>query len=261
MKEYWRKVYKTRYFWSHLARNDLKARFRRSKIGLLWTVIQPLMLTIILSFVFSTVFKESMGEYALYVLSGIIVWNMLQTSIVGGGNCLLASEQYIRQFNHPISIYTLRYTLVTLATFFMEMIALIIWVLGYSPSNIVMGILSIPITILLYAPLIWGLSTIAGYSGTKYRDYPQVMVLLMQMLYYISPVFFKKEMFLSNKILELIFYLNPITHLLTLVRNPFVYGIFPKLDDYLYVIGTNIIFILWAYYVNYKNQRKVIFYL
>lgn len=261
MKEYWKKIYKTRYFWSHLARNDLRARFRRSKLGLLWTVIQPLMMTLILSFVFSTVFGENLGEYALYILSGIVVWDMLQASVVGGGNCMFASEQYIRQFNHPVSIYSLRYTLLTLITFLMELAALAIWVVGSRPLNILIGLVSLIVVLPLYFILVWGLSTIAGYSGVKYRDYPQIMGLLMQMVYYVSPVFFKQEMFLSNPILKVLFEINPITHLLALVREPFVYGRFLKLSDVLFVLGTDFLIMVWAIYVNHKNQRKVIFYL
>lgn len=261
MKEYWEKIYKTRYFWSHLAINDLKARFRRSKLGLLWTVLQPLLFTLILAFVFSTVFKQPMGSYSLYILSGIVVWDLMQTSVVGGGNSLFASEQYIRQFNHPISIYTLRYTILNMATFLMELIALVGWVCFFQPGNLLLAIFTVPLTLVLYFPLIWGIITIAGYSGAKYRDYPQIMVLVMQTIYYISPVFFKQEMFLTSDVLKWIMNLNPITHILNLVRYPFVYMKLPTNFDYLCVVLTDIIIALWAYRINKKNCKKVIFYL
>ena len=261
MKEYWKKIYKTRYFWSHLAKNDLKTRFRRSKLGLLWTIIQPHFLTIIMSVVFGVVFQQPLGEYSIYILSGIIVWDMLQTCIVSGGSALFNSEQYIRQFNHPITIYTLRHAVVVSAIFCMEMIALAVWGVFYSPINLLFGCLTLPLTILLFFPLVWGFSTIAGYSGTKYRDYPQIMALIMQILYYISPVFFKQEMFMSNQILKLWFELNPITHFLNLVRAPFVYAEFPTVMDYIFVLFTNFAVVLWAFLLNRKNEKTIIFYL
>lgn len=261
MREYWKKIYRTRYFWSHLAMNDLKARFRRSKLGLLWTVLQPLLLTVILSFVFSTVFRQPLGTYAMYILSGIVVWDLMQTSVVGGGNSLFASEQYIRQFNHPITIYTLRYAILNLITFLMELIALVAWVLIFQPENLLLAFFTVPLTVLLYMPLVWGIVTIAGYSGAKYRDYPQIMVLVMQMIYYFSPVFFKQEMFLTNDVLKAIFNLNPITHILNLVRYPFAYMEMPRMFDYLFVILTDIVVVLWAMFINKKNEKKLIFYL
>lgn len=261
MKEYWRKIYKTRYFWSHLAMNDLKARFRRSKLGMLWTVLQPLILTLILSFVFSTVFQQELGSYSMYILSGIVVWDMMQASVVGGGNSLFASEQYIRQFNHPITIYSLRYSVMNIMTFLLESVALVIWVLFFQPENLILAFFTVPFTVFLYFPMVWGLVTIAGYSGTKYRDYPQIMVLVMQTIYYFSPVFFKQEMFMANKVLETIFELNPITHILNLIRYPFVYMSMPRIVDYMYVVAADCIIVLWAMRVNKKNEKKVIYYL
>lgn len=261
MKEYWNKIYKTRYFWSHLAMNDLVSRFRRSKLGILWTVIQPLFLTIILSVVFGVVFNQPLGEYSMYILSGIVVWDMMQASVVGGGNSLFGSEQYIRQFNHPITIYTLRYSLLNITIFLLESIALVIWVLFFQPENLILAFFTAPLTILLYFPMIWGLSTIAGYSGAKYRDYPQIMLLVMQMLYYLSPVFFKQEMFMSSPVLTLLLECNPITHILNLLRAPFVYMQMPALRDYLFVLATDIVIVLWAVRVNRNNSKKVIFYL
>lgn len=261
MKSYIQKVYKTRYFWSHLAMNDLNSRFRRSKLGLLWTVIQPLFLTLILSVVFSVVFKQKMKDYSVYILSGIVVWNMLQASVVGGANCLFQSEQYIRQFNHPITIYTLRYALLTLVTFLLELIALVVWVLFFQPVNLILGVLTLPLTLVLYFPIIWCLSTIAGYLGTKYRDYPQIMVLVMQMLYYLSPVFFKQEMFMASEFLRIMFVWNPVSRLLNLIRMPFVYMQFPTWVDYLYVLILDIMLVLFTKAVNKKNEKKLIFYL
>lgn len=261
MKEYWIKIYKTRYFWSHLAKIELIARFRRSKLGILWAMVQPLCLTIILSVVFGVVFDQPLGEYSMYILSGIVVWDLLQASVVGGGNSLFGSEQYIRQFNHPITIYTLRFALLNMIIFLLEMIALCLWVLFFSPANLILAFFTLPLTVLMYFPLIWALSTISGYAGAKYRDYPQIMVLFMQMLYFISPVFFRQEMFMANDALKTWFEINPITHLLNLLRDPFVNMRMPSAYDYIYVLFTDLVAVLAAWNINRKNCKKVIFYL
>lgn len=261
MKEYWQKIYKTRYFWSHLARCELKARFRRSKLGLLWTVLQPLFLTMIMAIVFSTVFHQSLGEYAVYILSGIVVWNLISASIIAGGNSILSAEQYIRQFNHPVTIYSLRSAVLNIITFLIEMIALAIWVLLSRPLNLVIGIISLPITCLFYFILSWSCTTIAGFSNCKYRDYPQIMALCMQAIWYISPVMFQEQLFLSNNKLKLLYMWNPITHVLNLVRRPMLYGQWPNLQDYIYVGVLAIICCSWAYWINKNNEKKIIFYL
>lgn len=261
MKDYLKKVYDTRYFWSHLAKCDLKSRFRRSKLGLLWTVLQPFFLTIIMSFVFSTVFNEPLGDYMLYILSGMVVWDLITASAIGGGNCLLCSEQYIRQFNHPITIYSLRYAVLNTITFMIEIIALVIWVIIFAPINLVFAPITLPLTIILLFFLAWAITTLAGYSNTKYRDYPQVMALVVQTIWYLSPVFFKEEMFMSRPFLKKMFQLNPLTHILDLVRKPFIYGEMPSMMNYVFTIGSILIFGLLAFRSNKKNEKKIIFYL
>lgn len=261
MKEYWIKIYKTRYFWSHLAKCELKARFRRSKLGLLWTVLQPLFLTMIMAFVFSTIFRQPLGEYAVYILSGMVVWNMINAGIIAGGSSILSAEQYIRQFNHPITIYSLRSAVLNIVTFLIEFIALVIWIAISNPTNLLWGILTLPLNIILFFALSWSLTTIAGFTNCKYRDYPQVMGLIMQTLWYMSPVMFQQSVFNSNKYLQLLYEFNPITHILNLIRKPMLYGQLPDGYDYLYVILSAICFAAFAYYIHNKNEKKIIFYL
>ena len=207
------------------------------------------------------VFKEPLGEYSVYVLSGIVVWDLVQACVVAGGSSLMMSEQYIRQFNHPKIIYSLKNTLVYMYTFFVEMIALAIWMLFVRPINLVLAIFTLPLTALIYFGIDWAVKTISAYTNTKYRDYPQMMALAMQALYYISPVFLKKEMFLGHEPLEILLNINPITHILNLIRDPFIYGKMPSLVSYCYVLGIMVLFTLIAAHVNKKNEKKIIFYL
>jgi len=261
MKSYIQKVYKTRYFWFHLAKGDLKSRFRRSKLGILWVIAQPFFLTIIMSVIFSTVFKQELGEYLLHILSGIVVWDLLMASIVSGGSSLMQSEQYIRQFNHPITIYTLRFAVLNTITFLIELVALVIWIVIMKPQNLLISMVMLPFTVVIYFALSWALVTIAGYSNTKYRDYPQIMALVMQALWYVSPVFLKNEMFMSSLFLHTMFDINPITHILELIRKPFLYGEVPTGRNYLFSIVITGVFIVFACFVDKKNKKKIIFYL
>lgn len=260
MKDYWKKIYETRYFWSHLAIMDLQSRFRRSKLGLLWSVFQPFLLTIVMAVVFSTVFKQPLGSYLLYILSGMVVWDVLTMSVINGGVCFLSGEQYIRQFKHPMTIYSLKFAVFTTITFLIELIALVIWVVIYVPENLIFAVLTVPLTTIILFALSWELSTISGYVNTKYRDYPQIISLVMQTIWYVSPVFLREEVFTSNSKMLVAFRLNPLTHLLNLVRKPFLDGLMPSGVDYLFAIGTVLIFAIWAWKSNKKNEDKIIFY-
>ena len=261
MKEYFLKIYETRHFWIHLSKAELKYKFRRSKLGILWTFLNPLLLTLLMTVVFGTVFKMSYTDYAPYILSGLIVWDVLSSAVIGGGSAIMGAEPYIRQCNHPIIIYPLKAALVNTASFFIAINALVIWMLFVAPENILIGLICIPLTSIFYFFLSWGIIIISSFINTKFRDYQQVMALVMQALWYVSPVFFRGEMFTTNKSLELLFKLNPITHILNLAREPFLYGRFPSAISYLYV--AIVILFIWiiALLKLKKEEKRMIFYL
>lgn len=261
MKKYLIKVYNARYFWIHLANSDLKYKFRRSKLGILWTILNPLLLTLLMTMVFGTVFNVSYGQYAPYILSGLIAWELITNSVIAGGSSILAGEAYIRQFDHPIVIYPLKTALVNTVSFLLGNIGLIGWIIFSYPENIILGIITLPLTTLLYFFVSWPIVIIASFINTKYRDYPQIMALVMQGLWYISPVFFQGEMFRTNKYLKDFFEWNPITHILNLVREPFLYGRLPSYNDYLYMIVIILVLFLFAILKIRKHEKEIIFYL
>lgn len=245
----------------YLARCDLIARYRRSKLGMLWIVMNPVLLTLIMSVVLGTVFKMPIIEYAPYILIGIVVWELFTSSLVTGGGTFLGAYPYIRQFNHPVVLYTLKSAVVYTVNFLIASIGIMIWALFLSPTNVLLGLLSLPLTTILFFFLSWALVTIAAFINTKYRDYPQMMSLLMQALWYVSPVYFQESMFEANRYLLILFRCNPITHILYLLRKPFLYCQLPGVADYIFTIGCIAVSGGIAYFLNRKYAKRVIFYL
>lgn len=261
MFSYIKKIYEIRYFWFFLAVKDIKFKYRRSKLGGLWMMIQPLALTLILSFVFSTIFNQPMGDYALYVLSGLVVWDLIMSAFNAGGQSLISAEAYIRQFNHPKIIYSLRSAIVYTYTFLIELLGLVLWLLFIKPENILFGLATLPVTVVLVFVFAWEVTTIAAYTNTKYYDYPQLIGLALQAVYFVSPIFLQTEVFVNKAGLKFLYIYNPITHFLNLVREPFLYKKMPTLFDYGFVITVLLIIGLIAYLLNKKNEKTVIFYL
>lgn len=261
LKEYLTRIYEARYFLIHLVRWDMKYKFRRSKLGMLWTILQPLLLTLIMSAVFSYVFRQEMRTYAPYILSGTLVWEIIQNSFIGNSSSFVAAEAYIRQYAHPIALYPLRTALVSMSTFFIASSALFVWVLILFPENILLALISIPTTALIYFMLSWSISVISSHIFVRYRDYPYVMTLVMQFLWYLSPVFFREEMFESNELLHTVFLINPITQVLKLIRTPLFQGELAGAGTYGYVLLLMCGFVLCAWKLNQAAEKTVIYYL
>lgn len=261
LNTYVKKIYEARYFLLHLVNWDIKYKFRRSKLGIIWTVLQPFLLTLIIALVFGYVFDQEMTTYAPYILSGVLVWDIISAAIIGNGSSFLAAETYIRQFAHPITLYPLRAAMVSVITFIIATIGLFTWIGFVYPENIPIALISLPLTAMIYFLMAWALSIISSHINVRYRDYPYVMQLVMQFLWYMSPVFFKEEMFESNALLHSFFLVNPITHVLMLIREPFLSGSFAPIVSYVYTFAIASLLLIIAWHVNKKLEKTVIYYL
>ena len=258
---YIKRIYEARFFWIHLARIELKNKFRRSKLGILWTFVSPLCLTLIMSVVFATAFHVELAEYAPYILSGILCWEVFSGSFVGGSYAIVSNDAYIRQFSHPITIYTLKSAIVITVSFMISLIAITIWMLFKSPVNLLIAAFTLPMTVFIYFVFAWSGTTIAAFICTKYRDYPQLAPLVLQTLWYVSPVFFQENMFEAVPILHTWFNLNPITHMLMLIRKPFLYGELPSTANYLFSIVFVALIAFLAIRIAKKDSKDIIFYI
>lgn len=258
-KNYWQAIWTSRYFWLHLARAELKYKFRRSRLGLLWTMIHPLMLMLMITLIFGNLFGIPMKDFAPYVFSGLIVWEFVLGVALGGCSSLLVSEAYIKQFRHPMVIYPLKTTLVQITTFLIAIQAMFLWFLFTQPANLLFGIATMPITLVILFLLGWPIAILTSSINLKYRDFQQVLGLVMQLLWYVSPVFFKPEMFRAQQLTTLL-ELNPVTHLLNLVRAPFLYGKMPTAVDFAYVLGITVLFYILAFWRMHRMEKTLIYY-
>jgi len=214
-----------------------------------------------MAIVFGTVFKIPFKEYASYLFIGSITWEVLSSSVIYGGGSFQSAAQYIKLFNHRLTIYSLKSSLVYITNYLIANIGIFIWFAITNPKNIPIGILTLPLTTLILFSISWSIGTVIAYVNVKYRDYQQVASLFMQALWYLSPGFLQESMFNGNPALKILFRVNPVTHIFFLQRKPLLSGVFPSAEDYLFAIGIVVFFTAIAYAVNKRYEKSVIFYL
>lgn len=254
-------VWNIRHFWWHLALSDLRTKFRRSYLGLLWSILNPLLLTVLITLVMSVVFNTPPGNYALYVFSGLIIWDVIVSSAMMGCSAFTNAEGYIKQYPHPLIIYAIRNVVVAILHFGLGLIGLTIWLLLVKPGNYGWVTLwCIPGTLIL-ALISLPLATLCGIINTKFRDFSQMVVLIFQAVWYISPIFISVDVLRNSRHLSGLVDHNPIYHILNIIRAPILYGQSPELINFIY--ASFVIIILWivAALVLRKNEKTLIFYL
>lgn len=260
MHNYLTNIWGTRYFWIHLALSDLRSRWRRSFFGIFWSMIQPLGMTLILASVFTRLFKTDMTTYAPYMFSGIIIWEFISVCLTTGSQSFVQAESYIKQCAHPLAIYTLRTIITSIIVFLMASFPLIVWVTIVMPQNFGLCWLASLVVLPLLILILWPLSTLVAYIGARFRDLAPALTLILQALWFISPVYFEEKMFRDGGLDKLIDY-NPVYHLLQIIRAPLLSGEWPQLENYMFCLGTACIFTIIAFCVGAKAERKVIFYI
>ncbi|MGC5840116.1 ABC transporter permease [Mesorhizobium abyssinicae] len=260
MLEYMKGVWAARHFWWHLSMADLRARWRRSFFGVFWSILQPLGLTLLLSVVFSNIFGSSLGAYAPYILSGMIIWEYVMSTVIGGALAFVQADAYIKQTRHPLAIYTLRNVLTGLFVLGLASTALVVWVLVVFPHNLSWSWLAALTIFPILAMIAWPWATLMAYVGTRFRDLPHALGLIMQAMWFVSPIYFETSVFRKGNLHVLLDY-NPIYHLLEIVRAPLLRGEWPTLSNYGWCIGTGALIAVLAVAVGRRAEKKVIFYL
>ena len=257
---YLKNVWAIRYFWMHLALADISIKYRRSTLGLAWALIQPLSLTLLFTFVMGSFFKIPMKNYAPFIFSGMILWEFLVSSAMSGCTAFVNAEGYIKQFSHPLLIYTLRCVIPCMVNLLCAFLGLVIWILFWKPANFGTSELVLLIAFPLLFLFTWPITTIFAFIAVKFRDFSQLVTISLQAIYYVSPIMFLPQMFYSAHMGYLIDY-NPLYHLFNLFRMPLLEGVLPSLND----IGTVFlsILVLWASagLLIKRNEKKIIFYL
>ncbi len=111
MTGYFSEIWRLRYFWLALVRVDLRKRYRRSIIGMGWSLLHPIAMTAVLCIVFSQLLSQDIRTFAPFLLTGLTFWAFISATVMDGCQCFLQGESYIRQQPAPLAIYPLRSTL------------------------------------------------------------------------------------------------------------------------------------------------------
>ncbi len=261
VNNYLNSVWNARYFWWHLAISDTRTRFRRSYLGILWAILNPLLFTLLLTAVMSFIFKTQPLSYAIYVFSGLVVWEVITSSGTNGCDEFVKAESYIKQFKQPMLIYPIRTTIVSVIYMLFGFIGLMIWQAFLSPANLLMtAVFFVPATcMLIYIAL--PVAILCGVTYTKFRDFSQILTLTFQAMWYASPIFISADALLKSRHLYVLVTYNPIYHLLQLFRAPILHGQAPTDINFLYVFVTGLV--LWAFAIRclVKNEKMLIHYL
>lgn len=211
-KNYWKDLWRYRELFYILSWRDLKVRYKQTIIGVLWSVLRPLLTMMIFTFVFGQIAKfPSEGvKYPVLVFAGLLPWQFFASGLTEASNSLIGNERLISKVYFPRMIIPAASVITSLVDFLISlglMFILLIW-FGVVPS---VYLVFLPLFILMAFFASFGVGIWLTALNVKYRDFKHVVPFLVQLGLYISPVGFTSAI-AANMIPEkfrLLYYLNP----------------------------------------------------
>lgn len=242
----------------NLVSRDIKVRYRKSFLGMLWTVLNPLLMMMVMTIVFSTLFKSTIENFPIYFLAGNLIFT-LNSEITNNctyaiiGNAPLLKKVYIPKYLFPLSkagsaLVNLIFSLIAM---FLVMIILRV---PFLPT-----LLLLPIPIAYAFLFSVGLGLLLSAVTVYFRDIAYFYSVLLIAWNYFTPVFYPVEILpdFARKLMQL----NPLYHYIDYMRNLILHGTFPSLKENLVCLMMGVIMVIIGMFVFYKKQDNFILYI
>lgn len=251
-------IYRYRWLLQELVNRDLKVKYKRSYLGYLWSLLNPLLMMVVVSMVFSHVFRFNIDNFALYLLCGQVLFNFFSESTTMAMNSVMQNAGLIKKVYIPKYILPLSKIISCFVNLLWSMIAVLIMFLFYHIPFYPTTILSIMPIIYVFV-LSYGLGLLMSVLATYFRDMVHLYALFLQVVMYLTPLFYPADT-LPKEVLMIV-KCNPMYHIVTYFRNVALYGQWPTLADNLICIGFCIFFITFGGLVFKKYQRNFLLYI
>lgn len=217
--------------WVTLGWNDILQRYRRSILGPFWLTASMAIMVIALGVLYAKLFKMAINEFLPFLCVGLLVWNLLSGFLVEAGALFTGSESYIKQIRLPYSVYIYRSTWSKFVIFAHNFVIYFGVLLYFQIWPGAVMLLAIPglIFVLINGALA---NLCIGIISARFRDVPQVVASVVQIVFFVTPIFWKPQLLQSHAYLA---DLNPFYHLIEIVRAPLL-GQIPSAKHYFAVL-------------------------
>ncbi len=226
-----------------IAVTDLKVRYKNSVLGILWSLLQPMMMFLILWLVFSNIFiNQTIAKYPLYLLLGIIAWGFLDKATGFSLGSIVGKPNIVKKIYFPREVLVISACLTALMMSAIEFIVLGIFMiaLGSLPT---ITIVAFPLILLIEFVLVLGISLAIASLNVRYRDVQWIWPVLMQAGFFLTPIMYSLDIFKGRSYLSALM-LNPMGKILNMMRDSLVYGQMPLITDIVYISVIAIIMLI-----------------
>ena len=230
---------------------DIKLRYKRSLLGIVWSLLNPLMQLIVLSLIFRIVLPLDIPNYNTFLFTGLLVWTWFQTSLFTATGAIVDNRELIRRPGFPAAILPV----VTVATNFIHfLLALPILLVFLLISGIPFSDAMLALPLLFVVQFLFTLSLVYFIATlhVRFRDTQYLLGIALLLGFYLSPIFYEASVIPQQY--QLLYRLNPMVTLIEAYRSILIQGEFPSFLNLLLLSLISLI-LLWVGYRLFKYGR------
>ena len=255
MSSYIRNFVKFQPLLSELVARDIKIKYRRSVLGVLWTLLNPLCMMIILSIVFSSIFKFDVENFPLYVLSGQVIFNFFNDSTTSSMSAIISSASLIKKVYVPKYLFVLSRVMSSFINLMASFTALLLVMVATRAElhwTVFLSVIPLAMVVLFS----FGVGMFLAAITVRFRDVIHLYSVFTTGLLYLTPVIY--PMAALPDVVKTIVMINPLTNYLLMFRDVMFNNTLPSVFSGLLGIAEAALALALGLYVFYKNQDEFI---
>jgi lipopolysaccharide transport system permease protein len=240
-----------------LAQRVIKVRYQQTVLGILWVVLQPLLLTIIISVFMGLILDRGQRldlPFAVFLFPAWVVWRTFSKDISEGGNSVLANGALVQRIYLPRLYFPLSIILASLVDLFFMTMALLVLLIVYGVAPGI-GLLALPFALLIMYAAAIGVALFFAATSVQYRDMDILVPLMVQAWFWSSPIIYPTQ--LIPEWIRTFYYLNPLAVVIDTFRWAFTQTPAPPLEAWF--LGSSVAAIMLVVGFVFFRRREPLF--
>ena len=269
-----RVFFRYRHLMVNLVKRDLKVKYRRSFLGILWSVINPLFMMLVMSIVFGYMFDGFVASNSLpdnsqtglapnflvYVFSGQILFAAFSDSTTNAMDSIIGNSQLIKKVYIPKYIFPLGKVIFAFVNTVFSLIAFVI-VMIFTNTPLTIWFLLIPIFLLQFSLFCLGIGLALSSLVVFYRDIKHFYTVFMLAITYLTPIFYPEAFLGENTLALAVIKINPLYWFLSTFRELTIFGNLPSIRYVVITCIWSVFSLLTGLFIFKKSQDEFILYI
>ena len=248
-----KELFNYRYLLGQLVRRDVTTRYKRSVLGVAWTMLNPLGTMLILTFVFSNFFRSEVQHFPVYILSGLLAWNFFTQATNAAISGLVWGGSLLKRIFIPSTVFGVSAIGTALVNMVMSLVPLVI-VMIIDGATFHLSMLFLPVSILLLTGFTLGFGLFISSLAVFFPDVGEMYQVLLTGWMYLTPIIYPDTL-ISAQLLP-IFKLNPMYWMVKMFRLPIFEGRVPTLPEILPAIAWSLgmLIVGWLFFTSRSEE-------